>query len=107
MGIKRQNIWGSQSLTANSSPINITYVHVQTFILNKKTAIQYFVGVQVKMISMIKKKQTATGHIAFLIYTATTLKINEPPRGKTNNRIVQFLFYLNLKFQGSNSFLCL
>ena len=53
----------------------------------------------------------------------------EPPRGKTNNlhrrkqrrrsasqklislvfatRIVQFLFYLNLKFQASSSFLCL
>ena len=53
---------------------------------------------------------------------------NEPPRGKTNNlhrrkqrrrsaslisafvfatRIVQFLFYLNPKFQASSSFLCL
>ena len=57
---------------------------------------------------------------------------NEPPHGKTNNmhrrkqkvdqlrgnheaisafvfatRIVQFLFYLNLKFQASSSFLCL
>ena len=55
--------------------------------------------------------------------------INEPPHGKTNNlhmrkqrrrsasrlisafvfatRIVQFLFYLNPKFQASSSFLCL
>ena len=55
----------------------------------------------------------------------TNVEIKQPPHGKTNNlhrrkqrreadqhfvfatRIVQFLFYLNPKFQASSSFLCL
>ena len=72
-------------------------------------------------------------HFTIFIFKVLHLQLFEPPHGKTNNlhrrkqktqisfavtaklisafvfttRIVQFLFYLNLKFQASNSFLLL